>query len=172
MSCRYHFLVRGSTSPHWTGTQLQSRRAPPACPPADATLPGHFFCMQPIPTALLRGAVKAWSRSVKSLVARSRSPRLASVAARYWCRPVRVSCTSWRLPPGPGALPRLLPRTKALALDSLFLIQAGRPALPSRMCCRQGWQLDVVCRFGEYGAFFVLPHATFTPHTVHIASQS
>ena len=50
--------------------------------------------------------------------------------------------------PGPGVLFRLLPRTRALAMAFPHLIRAWRLVLPSRVCCRQVWQLGLVCRFG------------------------
>ena len=72
--------------------------------------------------------------------------------------------------PGHGALSRLVPRTRALALAFPYLIQAGRSILSSLVCCRPVWQLDLACLFGRNGAFFVLPHATFTLRTLHSAS--
>ena len=74
--------------------------------------------------------------------------------------------------PGPGVLFRLLPRTRALAMAFPHLIRAWRLILPSRVCCRQVWQLGLVCRFGENSAFFVLARATFDLRTLCGTTES
>jgi hypothetical protein len=76
------------------------------------------------------------------------------------------------LAPGPGALSRLLLRTRALDLASPHLIRAGYRVLPSRVCCRPVWQLGLVRLFGKNGAFLVFMRATFTLRTLHGNAKS
>ena len=74
--------------------------------------------------------------------------------------------------PGPGALFRLLPRTRALAVAFPHLTRAEHLVLPSLVCCRPVLQLSLVCLFGENGAFLVLVRATFTLRTLHSSTKS
>ena len=114
---------------------------------------------------------KAWPLPVDARVARTRTSRLASVEARHWCR-WRVLGVFLAYTTGIGALPRLLPRPRALVLAFLFSKQAVMPYLPSRVCCRPVWQLDPVRFFGENGAFFVLARATFDLRTLCGTTES
>ena len=95
-------------------------------------------------TPPLRGAIKVpvCPLHVKPLINCARWCRLASVAARNWCR-WRVSACEL----GPGSLPRQLPNSKALALAVPTLSQAEHIVLMPRVYCMPVWQLDLVCIF-------------------------
>ena len=108
---------------------------------------------------------------VKARVAGARPSLLAGVAARHWCRWC-VSGAFRASAPGTGALPRLFPRPRTLALAFLYSSRAGKPCLLYRVCCRPVWQLDFVRFFGEKGAFIVLAGATFELCTLRCTTKS